>query len=294
MSHPIPDSILDGVEALVHTVGEAGVNLPNQAASRKGDLAAGKSEHDIEVQILGPVEVVGNLKAFTRAWALELVVYLAMHPDGASTDRWSSALWPDRLMAPASLHSTASSARRSLGVSPSGVDHLPRAHGRLKLGPGVTSDWARLQNLVASDNPEDRISALRLIRGRPFEGLRATDWIVLDGTMATVEAVVVDLASRHAEWCLEMGDPAGAEWAARQGLLVSQYDERLFRVLIRAADAAGHPAGIEAAMDELIRLVGDDIEPWDAVHPETLQLYKQLSRRAHYAAGPRARTSAAR
>lgn len=60
---------------------------------------------------------------------------------------------------------------------------------------------------------------------------------------------------------------------------MSAYDERLYRILMRAADRAGNPAGIENVMDELTRLVGDEVEPFDAVHPETLELYRELSRR---------------
>jgi hypothetical protein len=142
------------------------------------------------------------------------------------------------------------------------------------------TDWESLQRLAAIDTPESRVSALRLIRGRPFAGLRATDWAVLEGVVATIEAVVVDLAWRQAESCLEAQDPGGAEWAARQGLRASTYDERLYRILLRAADAAGNPAGVESTMRELVRLVAEDIEPYDAVHPETLELYRRLSRRA--------------
>jgi hypothetical protein len=60
---------------------------------------------------------------------------------------------------------------------------------------------------------------------------------------------------------------------------VSAYDERLYRILLRAADAAGNPAGVESVMSELVRLVAEDVEPYDAVHPETLELYRSLSRR---------------
>jgi len=49
---------------------------------------------------------------------------------------------------------------------------------------------------------------------------------------------------------------------------------------LRAADIAGHPAGVEAVMQQLIQLVADDVEPYDAVHPETLELYRRLSRRS--------------
>jgi hypothetical protein len=234
---------------------------------------------EVEVRVLGPIEIFGASRPFTRAWAVELIVYLAMHRKGASSDQWATALWPDRIMAAASLHSTASAARRSLGVSISGEDHLPRAHGRLCLGRSVGSDWSRFVELSDRTDPASWRKALELIRGRPFEGLRAPDWVLLEGIAANVEASVVDLASRNAEYCLSVGDPAGAEWSARQGLLVSVYDERLYRLLLRAADAAGNPAGVESVMAELVRLVADDVEPYDAVHPETLDLYRVLSRR---------------
>ena len=69
--------------------------------------ASGKIR-EVEVLVLGAVEVRGNARQFTRAWAKELVIYLAIHPDGVSNDTWATALWPDRLMAASSLHSTAS------------------------------------------------------------------------------------------------------------------------------------------------------------------------------------------
>ena len=95
-----------------------------------------------------------------------------------------------------------------------------------------------------------------------------------------MEAVVVDLALRLAEWSISNGHPGDAEWAARQALRVSAYDERLYRVLLRCANEVGNPAGVETVMAELIQLVADDVEPFDAVHPETLDLYRQLSRRS--------------
>jgi DNA-binding SARP family transcriptional activator len=233
----------------------------------------------IEILVLGPVEVVGAARPFTRAWALELVVYLAMHPGGATSDQWATHLWPNRSMAQASLHSTASAARRSLGSTATGEDHLPRSHGRLALGPGVTTDWDRFCRFAASPEPAAWKRALELIRGRPFEGLRSTDWAVFSHVQANIESLVVDVSVRRAEYCMEQEDPSGAEWSARQGLLVSPYDERLYRLLMKAADLAGNPAGVEAVMSELLQLVGGEVEPYDSVHPETYDLYRSLSRR---------------
>jgi DNA-binding SARP family transcriptional activator len=235
--------------------------------------------YEVEVAVLGPIEIRGAAREFTRAWAEELVVYLALHPNGASSDAWATALWPDSVMAPSSLHSTASVARRSLGQGRDGNDHLPRSHGRLALAPTVGTDWDRFVLLAATDQTNSWRSALELVRGRPFEGLRSSDWPVLEGIGPSIESTVVDLSGRLAGVRLRAGDPRGAEWAARRGLLVSPYDERLYRMLMRAADLGGNPAGVEAVMAELVRLVADDIEPLDSVHPSTMELYRSLTRR---------------
>jgi DNA-binding SARP family transcriptional activator len=242
-------------------------------------------EMDVEVAVLGPVEIRGAARPFTRAWAKELVVYLAMHPNGASNEAWVTALWPDRIMAPSSLHSTASVARRSLGQSADGRDHLPRSHGRLALADSVGSDWTRFVALADSPDVANWRLAVEMVRGRPFEGLRSSDWTVLEGIGPAIEAAVVDISGRLAGAYLAAGDARGAEWSARKGLLVSPYDERLYRMLMRSSDLAGNPAGVEAVMAELVRLVADDIEPFDSVHPSTMDLYRSLTRRRTTAAG---------
>ncbi len=256
-----------------------GVGTRTPADPGTGRVWRDRSGIEVEVAVLGPVAIHGAARGFTRAWALELVVYLAMHPAGAANEVWATALWPDRLMAPSSLHSTASVARRSLGTDRNGSDHLPKAHGRLALASTVGSDWQRFRELAAVDDPERWQEALEIVRGRPFDGIRATDWALLDGTSPAIEAAVVDLAGRLAGARLRSGDATAAEWAARKGLLVSPYDERLYRMLLRTADAAGNPSGVESVMEELVRVVADEVEPVESVHPSTLALYRSLSRR---------------
>ena len=244
-----------------------------------GQVGADGSEPAVLVAVLGPIEIRGAVRPFSRAWAEELVVYLAMHPGGVSNEVWATALWPDRLMAPSSLHSTASVARRALGQRADGNDHLPRSHGRLTLAPTVGTDWDQFVTLAGTNQPERWRQALTLVRGRAFEGLRSSDWPILEGIAPAIESAVVDLSGRLAGTYLRRGDAQGAEWAARRGLVVSPYDERLYRMLMRAADAGGNPAGVDAVMAELLKLVAEDIEPFDAVHPSTMDLYYQLSRR---------------
>ncbi len=252
---------------------------PARGISPSTPRSPGEEDVEIEVAVLGHIEIRGAARDFTRAWSKELVVYLALHPHGASNDGWATALWPDRVMAPSSLHSTASVARRALGQARSGQDHLPHSHGRLALATTVGTDWDRFVALADSADTDSRRSALGLVRGRPFEGLRASDWPILEGIGPAIESAVVDLSCALAEDCLSADDPRGAEWAARRGLLVSPYDERLYRILMKAADLAGHPAGVESVMAELVKLVADDIEPLDSVHPNTVELYRSLTRR---------------
>lgn len=250
--------------------------VPLRAARRRE--APARTDVEVEVAILGPVEIRGAERPMRRAGATELVVYLAMHSSGVASDAWATAIWPDRVMAPSSLHSTASEARRALGRSQSGEDHLPRQHGRLRLAPTVGSDWQRFLDLAEQGSPMCLEEAISLVRGEAFQGLRAVDWTVLEGFAASIEAKVVDVATSLAEHFLELGDASGAEWAARLGLKASHYDERLYRVLMRAADAAGNPAGVERVMDELMSVVAEEVEPYDMVHPETAALYARLAR----------------
>ena len=248
---------------------------------------------EIEVAVLGPTEVRGIALGFSRASALELVVYLALHPQGASNDAWATALWPDRVMAPATLHSTASAARRALGRCEAGRDHLPRCHGRLQLAATVTSDWRRFVAFAASVDPLDWSQGLELVRGAPFEGLATAEWTVLEGVRALIEDRVAELACRVADRHLASGEPRVAAEAARRGLLASPYDERLYRRLLLCADADGHPAGVERVMVELLtHLEGGrpeaEVSAFDlaAVHPETASLYARLSRRRRRKSGP--------
>jgi len=54
---------------------------------------------------------------------------------------------------------------------------------------------------------------------------------------------------------LAAGQLAEAAWAAEQGLRTSPYEERLFRVLMRVANARGSRAGVRAVMERLAQVL---------------------------------------
>ncbi len=250
--------------------------------------------------MLGRVEIVGGARPFRRAWCTELVTYLALHPEGASTDAWTTALWPDRLAPDATRFSTVSEARRGLGRASGGSDHLLRAVGRLRLASTVTTDWAQFLALSAARGPGALAAwsaALDLVRGPVLGGLRSSDWAVLEGFSAAMETTIVQLAIDAAEQLLAAADARAAERLVRRALLVAPYDERLYRLLFVAADGQGNPAAVESTMKELVHLVSGkpveelrglagrlvDLDAW--LHSDTVAVYRAVSRRAPLRAG---------
>ena len=237
----------------------------------------------VEVAVLGPVSLAGLPLAFRRAAARELVVYLAFHREGVRTGDWALALWPDRPVSPATVHSTASDARRALGRAADGALRLP-CGPTLRLHPSVVTDVDRFADLARSHTREDWIEAARLVRGPSFGRLRRADWAILDGTHARVEALVVHTVLQAAESLRREGQAADAEWIVRRGLLASPYDERLYRALLLALAAQGNRAGMRAAMAQLLTVVRGSrtaTREWhtggtDAIGPETIELYRDL------------------
>ncbi len=240
--------------------------------------------HGVEVSVLGPVAVRGAAGPFRRSAARELVVYLAFHRQGVRHAEWSLALWPERPVSPSTAHSTSSDARRALGRDHDGRLHLPRG-AKLQLAGSVKADVELFGALAATDDPHRLLQAMRLVRGPLFAGLRRTDWAVFDGTHSDIEALVVRTALRAADAFVGMGCGDEGEWIVRQGLLVSPYDERLYRALLVATAAQGNRVRLRSTMAQLRTLAGEGGRPparaashshADSLHPATTDLYRDL------------------
>jgi DNA-binding SARP family transcriptional activator len=251
----------------------------------------------VEVGVLGPVVVAGAAAPFHRSAALELVVYLAFQRHGVRHGEWSLAIWPEHPVSLSTAHSTSSDARRALGRDSLGRPHLPRGV-TLRLGDEVTTDVERFAALAEADDPHQLLRAMELVRGPIFAGLQRTDWAVFDGTQSDIEAVVVRTALRGADAFVELGRGDEAEWMVRQALLVSPYDERLYRALLVATAAQGNRVRLYSAMAQLRTLAGEAARPpartavelpADCLHPATTALYRDLLLRPPAAGGHPAR-----
>ncbi|HZD72437.1 MAG TPA: bacterial transcriptional activator domain-containing protein, partial [Actinomycetota bacterium] len=239
----------------------------------------------VEVCVLGRIELRG-VPTIERSKAVEVIVYLALHPQGVDGDHLWEALWPDKPINRGTLHTTVTAARTGLGRAPDGSRYFPDArNGRYRLSDAVALDWRRFQTLVGRghgagpDATRALRQALQLVRGTPLHSLsaRSYEWAVVHRT--EMETVIAEVAERLALCYLDADEPEQANWAARRGLAASPYDERLYRVLMRAAHAAANPAGVEAVWQELLTVLGTDPDLIDQdVHPDTVALYTALRR----------------
>jgi len=234
----------------------------------------------VEIAVLGDVQVNGAAESFRHRRRLtELVAYLAMHPEGSSADAFATALWPERRVPLQTIANRLSEARKALGPAADGRPRL-RKQGKRHVIVEAGTDWDRFRELASESCGADSWRrALALVSGRPFDGLDRGEWAQMEGFVASVEASVVGVACRLGEHSIGHGKPDVAHWAALQGLLVSPWDERLYRLLMRAADGLGNRGGIDAALRALAVALELEGDPLLAVHPETSALYRRLTSR---------------
>lgn len=273
--------------------GESIIDLTGDSASTTDgpslavlDGPSALEEGALLVRVLGSVEVEGG-PAIDRRKSEELVVYLAMHSDGADEQSLKTALWPDAAPTSHTFNQVVSRARICLGTGPDGSHYLPRLQaGRYRLSEWVTTDVDRLSAALrgarvhpGTETMEHLASALRLVGGQPFQGVKAGyEWAHSEGFATRFEILVADAAHLVADWHLEHGDTTAALWAAGQGLLASPLDEALYRDRMRAHAAAGNHSAVESVMRELCKVV-EAVDPYDSLHRETVELYEQLTRR---------------
>ena len=289
---PPPPPPLEVPEPVVAAV-PAPIEEPEEAPVR--DLAALMDDVDVLVRVFGEVQAVRpprhehDVEAPllpTRQKGLEAIVYLALRESSVDREDLEINLFPDGANASKTVYNTISSARALVGE-----DLFPRTEGgRYELSERVLTDYGLFCDLVAQAEATDDVEeaanllgeALGLVRGEPFVGVgRSYAWVGPHRGM--IVAQVVDAAEELAEIRLATGDWRLAEWAARRGLRAFPSDERMYRLLMRAARAAGNVPGVQRVFRELCDVIADPdmgVEPEDTLHPETVALLEELTRRS--------------
>jgi hypothetical protein len=252
----------------------------------------------VEITLLGPagVDAPGIIEPDRVSVALEIVVYLAVHPGGVHPNVLAAAIWP-RGVATQARDAAIASAARWLGSDGIGRPQLAAdASGRLRLGSGVRVDWDVFLALTAharqarpggtdeaataagvSGEAAYLSHALDLVTGRLLDGRLPGRyaWLAADDLEYEVTARVADAAHRLAQLRLAAGDALASMDAARAGLRLAFDDELLWRDLLLGAHATGQEDVLRSVVDEMCaRTELDPVLPRMA--PETEALIDQL------------------
>jgi DNA-binding SARP family transcriptional activator len=238
---------------------------------------AARDDSNPTVALLGPLKIAPTKprRRRLRSQTQELVAYLALHKEGATTDELVGLLWPDVDVdnARARVHRAVSEARSQLG------NVIVRPGERYVLDRNAASiDLDEFELLLAQANARGGVDreqllerALAYVRGQPLAG---TDYSWAAGDVRHLRAKVVDLLQDLGNLRLDRENPAGALAAAEQALALDAYNESAHRLAMCAESALRLREAIVARYERL----SQELDTHLGLEPEreTRLLYRRL------------------
>lgn len=225
-------------------------NQHKAARSQAQNLEADPRAMSRSIDVLGPIELSGTTAtAGSRAADLaEVAAYVMLYP-GCSPAQVAADLWPGRSGAVTIRDAQVARLREWMGTDAHGEEHLQTRQDGYHMGTFVSCDWLEFSERVENGQ---LVSALSLIRGRPFQDapLRRYGWA--EGMRHEMTALIIDTAHFVAEACLQEQNPRGAQNAAYRGLQAAPESELLYRDLITALAALGDVSSARQHADTLI------------------------------------------
>lgn len=218
-------------------------------AYRRDELLDPVRQWPVDVRVLGPVSVAapGGLERSRHEQAAEIVVFLALRPEGAHPNVLQAAIWP-RGVQPQVMAAALAHVQGWLGNA---ADGLPRMRqdeaGRWRLTDGVRLDWDVLRTHVAhaiegaSDDETQLAAAIALIRGPAWENPPSGSyaWLAHEAAQHEIPATVVSIAHRASALALARGDADASIGYARAGLSMCAGAELLWRDVLQGAARQG-------------------------------------------------------
>jgi two-component SAPR family response regulator len=262
--------------------------IPRAGTERGGERRSTRNEPQSEpggrdgrpqvsIALLGPAAIAirESEGRRLRSKARQLVVYLALHARGATTDELAAAVFPDLAEEPGRrrVWRSISDVRAELG------DVFARSGDRYVLDRKVVAiDIDEFDILLAqahneTDAVRERLlrQALALVRGDPLAG---TDYPWAAGDVRHLRAKIVALLHELGELRLADGNATGALAAAERAIKFDADDESAQRLAMRAEAALGLR---DAIVDRYERLC-KELDTRFGLEPdrETRALYRRL------------------
>jgi DNA-binding SARP family transcriptional activator len=244
----------------------------------------------VRVDILGPFQLTADGEAVTkglRRKAAELLVYLAIHRDGATSGAVLDALWQDTpaVRATPILHSATTNIRKILrdATGASEAAFIVRAADQLRIDPHlVTTDLWQFQDALAraahAATDHDRLASLQAAADLWRDDIgTGFDSVWIDEHRETLRRDAVDTLARIAELS-EPSDPEQALTYLERAITIDRYQEPLYRRIMRFQDNLGRPDAARRTYQLLeSRLAEIEAEPDDL----TAQLLNEILHRRY-------------
>ncbi|MEU4693759.1 BTAD domain-containing putative transcriptional regulator [Actinoplanes sp. NPDC023714] len=231
----------------------------------------------VQLRVIGPprIEDIVAEGRPLRAKALELAVYLAVHPDGATTREIGEYLYPDARLSQADqrVHTIASNLRHVLGRA--GNVEAKRAYlimtgGRYRLDPAaVDVDVWTLRNLLrdatiaTGDRQRELLIAACELSSAPLAEHQHYDW--LEPHREAVRRWGTEARLALAAALMDAGEPQAASDLVDGAIALDRYNETLYAEGMRARHALGDAEGIRGLLRALGKALADlDAEPGES------------------------------
>lgn len=242
----------------------------------------------LTVTVLGRIAVTATSSApakdvhIRRSDGVQIMVYLAVHPDGATSDDIMAALWPEirPRHARGRFHTTMSELRGALAEA-AHADAIIRTGDRYHFDPGTVA--VDLWNLHAAVNaaatalePADHLTALREVT-LTYQGPIADghSWLWLVPEQGKIRRRVLDA---YAELAEADNDPRSALRLLEDAITIDPYNEDLYVRAMRRHAAQGNAAGVRRTIQALsARLAELEIEPTAQTRAIAIELMRAPS-----------------
>lgn len=265
VAEPMPAGVL----TLDRTIQETEAVDETTAAAEPSSLL--QTGHPV-LRILGPVVQIEGAAAeppsseSRKRVCTRIATFLALNPK-ATKPQLVEAVWSGRQVSDNTVDSSVSRLRSWLGANPeTGAMYLPPR--TLRLDDTIKTDWAIFTSTLGRDprraTTEDLEAVLSLVQGRPLEGEDPKHYAFAEFETQHMISAVVDAAYELARRRYMEGRWRAVGEAAALGVLYEPGTERLWRIWIHAAHAAGNPPAVAEAIDRMharISELGFDLEP---------------------------------
>lgn len=247
-------------------------------------------QRPLAVRVLGRVQLIlcdhgeRELDSALTPKQREVLLYLALHPEGVRREALNDAVWPDSKPPRPynSFHNTLSLLRRALGSATNGTltDLVVNDDGRYQLNSElVTVDLWQLQDALQAPRPADRdtqallTKAVELYLGDLAEDLTAS-WV--EPFRESVRRDVLDALGTLIQ-ALSDSEPETALALLERTRKLDRYNEGIYRDIIRIQARLGQHAAIPRAL-ALLTTTLEDIGQRPS--GDTLNLAEFLQRRS--------------